>query len=114
MGGTDTLSGLGAATLDVMMRHPEQLANLTAVVDLLHRLDEAGSDPASLLDAQAHLFRASYRAQQAAGDIRRARKRLRGGKDTGWPVDRDAGCSSSPSRRGGCAATLPRALTRTG
>jgi hypothetical protein len=86
----DSLAGLGAGELDAMMRHPEQLVNLGTVGELLDIFDAAGSDAVSLLDIQAHLFRASYRAQRAAGDIRRARKRLQDGKAPGWPVEHDA------------------------
>jgi hypothetical protein len=83
-----TLSGPSADQLDAVMRHPEQLANL-ATVDRLLREFAAGTDPVRLLDFQAELFRASYRAQQAAGEVRRALSRLRAGKGPGWPVIRD-------------------------
>jgi hypothetical protein len=85
----DSLIGLIAGELDALMRHHEQLVNLGTVAELLHLLDTVNNDAVGLLDVQAHLFRASYRAQQAAGDIRRARKRLQDGKSPGWPVKHD-------------------------
>jgi hypothetical protein len=72
-----------------MMRHPEQVANIGGVKELLGLFDQA-HDPGIVRDVQSDLFQASYRAQQAAGDIRRARKRLQDGKAPGWPVDHGA------------------------
>ncbi|WP_269288755.1 hypothetical protein [Streptomyces sp. H39-C1] len=53
-------------------------------------MDAAGHEPSALFNFQTRLFHASYRAQQAAGDITRALKRLGQGKSPGWPVSRDA------------------------
>jgi hypothetical protein len=42
--------------------------------------------PGRLGALQEHLYRATYRAQQAGHDIRRAVSRLKSGKNSGWPV----------------------------
>jgi hypothetical protein len=86
---TKTLAGLSAVEIDSAMRHREQLENLSAVTSLLEELDVAGSDPGRLGTFQEQLYRATYRAQQAGHDIRRAVSRLKSGKNTGWPVAHD-------------------------
>jgi hypothetical protein len=84
-----TLAGLSAAQLDAVMRHPEQLGNLTVVARLLRMLDGAKGDPGRWYAIQEHLYRASYRAQQAGHDLRRALARLDDGKNPDWPVAHD-------------------------
>jgi hypothetical protein len=54
---SDALATLTVTRLDAMMRHPEQLLNLTAVARLLQRFDDAGNDPIRLHELQAELFR---------------------------------------------------------
>lgn len=85
-----TLAGLSAPQLDAAMRHPEQLENLSTVTMLLQGLDAAGSDPGRWAACQEQLYRASYRAQQAGHDLRRALSRLASGKNPGWPVAHDS------------------------
>jgi hypothetical protein len=85
-----TLAGLSASQLDATMRHPEQLENLSTVTILLEGLDAAGSDLGRWGALQEHLYRASYRAQQAGHDLRRALSRLASGKSPGWPVAHDS------------------------
>jgi hypothetical protein len=85
-----TLAGLSGPELDVAMRHPEQLENLSTVTRLLQELDAAGSDPYRWAALQEHLYRSSYRAQQAGHDLRRALSRLDSGKNAGWPVAHDS------------------------
>ena len=84
------LAGLSVAQLNTVMRHPEQLGNLTAVARLLQMLDAANGDLGSWRAIQEELYRASYRAQQAGHDLRRAMGRLDDGKDPGWPVAHDS------------------------
>src|SRR5581483_9252537 len=72
------------------MRHPEQVANVLLVAQLLADLDKAGDDHEALLHLQADIFRASFRAQLAAGDIARTQKRLDIGKAPGWSENHTA------------------------
>jgi hypothetical protein len=84
------LAGLSIAQLDAVMRHPEQMGNLTVVAGLLQMLDAANGNLGGWRAVQEELYRASYRAQQAGHDIRRAMARLDDGKGTGWPVAHDS------------------------
>jgi hypothetical protein len=85
-----TLAGLSVVQLDAVMRHPEQLGNLTVVAGLLQMLDAAKGDFGRWCAIQEQLYRASYRVQQAGHDLRRALGRLDDGKAPGWPVAHDS------------------------
>lgn len=57
---------------------------MQVVSNLLQLMDNAGRDPKLLYNMQAHLFQAIFRAQLAAGDIKRARMRIAQGKSPDW------------------------------
>jgi len=99
----NTVAGLSLSELNVIMRHPEQLANLEAINGLLQRFDHAGDDPGRLTDLQERLYRTVYRAQEFGHDIRRALERLGSGKTTGWPKSHDVDTDITPPWRLQCA-----------
>lgn len=90
MGWDIKLGELDPSLFNRVLQHPEQIGNLDVITTLLRRIDAAGDDVAALYDAQAHLFRFSYRAQLAAQGLRRALRRVTAGRNPGWPVAHDA------------------------
>lgn len=85
-----SLADLEPAQKSIVLNHAEQVLNVQAVVGLLRLMDAAGRDPERLFNFQAMLFHAIYRAQLAAGDIKRARMRIARGKTPGWPAPHEA------------------------
>jgi hypothetical protein len=78
------LADLDTARQAAVLNHGEQRTNFVVVSKLLRLMDNAGRDPGLLFEMQKRLFHALYRAQLAAGDIRRVRKRIADGKHPDW------------------------------
>ncbi|MEU9158437.1 hypothetical protein AB0D59_49920 [Streptomyces sp. NPDC048417] len=105
MGWDVRLGELEASEIDAVLQHPEHMVNFHAVTWLLEQFDAAKTTAEDLYDFQAHLFRASYRAQLAADRIARAVRRINAGKAPGWPgpMDADTATFVNPPWRLRCA-----------